>query len=139
MQNKHYLTLIDCGLSRYAIWRRLHRQDSISVTTQLNSIFLERGAREKLLTDNAASFRGSTFREFTKHWGMMLRYRCANVPSGNAISERCHRTVKTIRARKSCSDEGGSISLQHHASRKHLNIRPRQLALPLRGSGAGYR
>lgn len=96
VENKHYLTLIDCGPSRYTIWRKLLRQDSVAVTTQLESIFLERGAPVELLTDNAASFRSSTFRDFAKRWGMALRYRCANVPSGNAISERCHRTVKTI-------------------------------------------
>ena len=29
----HFLTLIDCGPTRFAIWRRLHRQDAASVTS----------------------------------------------------------------------------------------------------------
>ena len=43
------------------------------------------------------------FCKFASRWDIVARYRCANVPSGNGISERCHRTVKTILARKGCS------------------------------------
>ncbi|KAG0726852.1 hypothetical protein GWK47_035774 [Chionoecetes opilio] len=89
--------------SRYAIWRGIRRQDTASVTEQLESVFLERGAPKELLTDNATSFRSSLFGEFANRWGIAIRYRCAHVPSGNGISERCHRTVKTILARKGCS------------------------------------
>ncbi|XP_045105468.1 uncharacterized protein LOC123500980, partial [Portunus trituberculatus] len=103
VHNEHYLTLIDCGPTRYAIWRKLRCQDAICVIEQLESVFYERGAPRELLTDNAASFRSSTFNNFASRWGMAVRYRCANVPSGNGISERNHRTVKTIQARKSCS------------------------------------
>ncbi|KAG0725027.1 hypothetical protein GWK47_039405 [Chionoecetes opilio] len=103
VNNQHYLTLIDCGPSRYAIWRGIRRQDTASVTEQLESVFLEQGAPKELLTDNATSFRSSLFGEFANRWGIAIRYRCAHVPSGNGISERCHRTVKTILARKGCS------------------------------------
>ena len=103
VRNQHYLTLIDCGPSRYSIWRRIHHQGTASVIEQLGAVFFERGAPKELLTDNAASFRSVTFCEFAGRWGVTLRYRCANVPSGNGISERCHRTVKTILARKGCS------------------------------------
>lgn len=103
VRNHLYLTLIDCGPTRYAIWKRLRRQDAMSVIEQLESVFFERGAPSELLTDNAASFRGSLFSDFATRWGMAVRFRCANVPSGNGISERNHRTVKTILARKDCS------------------------------------
>ncbi|KAG0714031.1 hypothetical protein GWK47_014927 [Chionoecetes opilio] len=66
-------------------------------------VFLERGAPKELLTDKATSFRSSLFGEFANRWGIAIRYRCAHVPSGNGISERCNRTVKTILARKGCS------------------------------------
>lgn len=101
--NSHYLTLIDCGPTRYAIWRRIRRQDTASVVEQLESVFFERGAPKELLTDNAASFRSSEFEQFAIRWGVRVRYRCAHVPSGNGISERCHRTIKTILARSGCS------------------------------------
>ena len=38
----HYLTVIDCGPSRFAVWRRLRRQDSASVIDQLEQLFFER-------------------------------------------------------------------------------------------------
>ena len=72
-RNQLYLTLIDCGPTRYAIWRRLRRQDAICVIEQLESVFYERGARRELLTDNAASFRSSVFRDFARRWGMAVR------------------------------------------------------------------
>lgn len=101
--SEHYLTLIDCGPSRYTIWRRLRHQDSESIIRELEAVFCERGAPEELLTDNAPSFRSAVFREFASRWDMAIRYRCAHVPSGNGISERCHRSIKTIVARKGCT------------------------------------
>ena len=46
----HYLTLIDCGPIRFAVWRRLPRQDTDSVIKQLELVFFERGAPVELLT-----------------------------------------------------------------------------------------
>ncbi|XP_043209912.1 uncharacterized protein LOC122374918 [Amphibalanus amphitrite] len=98
-----YLTLIDCGPSRYAIWRRIKRQDTDSIITALESVFLERGAPRELLTDNFTSFRSAAFHEFVSRWGVSVRYRAAHAPFGNGVSERNHRSVKTIVARKGCS------------------------------------
>ena len=100
---RHYLTLIDCGPSRFAIWRQLRLQTSESVIKQLEAVFYERGAPEELLTDNDTAFRTRLFADFAKRWSVRLRFRCAHVPSGNGIIERCHRTVKVIAARKDCS------------------------------------
>ena len=100
-----YLTLVDCGPSQYAIWRRLRRQDSDSIIAQLESIFLERGAPKELLTDNYTSFRSASFHEFCSRWRVKVRYRLRadHVLSGNGISERNHRTIKITAARKGCS------------------------------------
>ena len=98
-----YLTLVDCGPSRYALWKRIRRQDTDSVVTALESVFLERGAPRELLTDNFTSFRSVSFHEFVSRWGVSVRYRAAHAPSGNGISERNHRSVKTLAARKRCS------------------------------------
>ena len=43
------------------------------------------------------------FRRFIDEWGIRLRHRCAYVPSGNGIAEWCHRSVKRIVARKTCT------------------------------------
>ena len=53
-----YLTLVDCGPSRYAIWRQLGRSEAGEIVKQLENIFLERGAPNEILTDNATEFRG---------------------------------------------------------------------------------
>uniref|UniRef100_A0A5S6Q1P2 Integrase catalytic domain-containing protein n=1 Tax=Trichuris muris TaxID=70415 RepID=A0A5S6Q1P2_TRIMR len=97
------LTLIDCGPSRFAIWRPLSLQTSAHVIEQLESIFCERGAPEELLLDNDTAFRSRSFTVFAARWGVRLRFRCAYVPSGNGIVERCHRSIKVIAARKDCS------------------------------------
>ena len=99
----HYLTLIDCGPSRFAVWRRLRRQDTASVIQQLELLFFERGAPVEMLTDNDTAFRGAAFKRFAERWGMRVRFRCAYVASGNAIAERCHRSVKRIATRKHCT------------------------------------
>jgi len=55
------------------------------------------------LADNDTAFRSRAFAEFAKKWGAHVRFRCAHAPSGNGITERAHRTVKRIAARKQCS------------------------------------
>ena len=99
----HYLSLIACGPSRFAVWRRLRRQDSAAVIELLEMVFFERGAPSELLTDNDTAFRSKMFRKFTERWGIRIHYRCAHAASGNGIVERCHRSVKRIAARKRCS------------------------------------
>ena len=39
----HFLTVIDCGPARFAIWRRLPQQYATSVINQLKALFYERG------------------------------------------------------------------------------------------------
>ena len=39
---KHFLMLIDCGPSRFAVWRPLHWQDVTAIIRQLESVLLER-------------------------------------------------------------------------------------------------
>ena len=101
--SQHFLTLIDCGPTRFAIWRLLVRQDSSSVIRELESIFYERGPPEEILMDNDTAFCSMEFRRFIDEWGIRLRHRCAYRPSGNGIAERCHQSVKRIAARKACT------------------------------------
>ena len=98
----HYLTLIDCGPTRFAVWRRMQRQDTASVI-QLESVFFERGGPVELLTDNDPAFRSGAFTQFAERWALRVRFRCAYVASGSGIAERCHRSVKRIAARKRCT------------------------------------
>lgn len=102
-RGRAYLTLIDCGPSRFALWRPLRLQSSTSIIRQLEEVFFEHDAPEELLTDNDPAFRSKKVAEFARQWGISIRFRCAHVPSGNGIVERCHRTIKVIAARKACS------------------------------------
>ena len=77
----HYLTLIDCGATRFAIWRRLQRQDTDSVIQQREFVFFERGAPVELLMDNDPTFRSGMFAQFAERWALPVRFRCAYVAS----------------------------------------------------------
>ena len=66
-------------------------------------MFSEKGPPAELLTDNGAAFSRVEFGRFAENWGIQLRFRCAYVPPGNGIVERCHRTIKHIAARTRCS------------------------------------
>ena len=98
-----YLSVIDCGPSRYSIWRALHRATASEVTQRLEEIFLERGAPAELLTDNAREFRGQQMTDLMTRWGVTLRFRAVHEPGGNGVIERNHRTVKVIAARQNIS------------------------------------
>lgn len=93
-EGSHFLSLTDCGPTRFTVWRPLARQDALSVVRQLKSIFCERGAPVEILTDNAPTFCSRDFRDFATEWGVRVRYRGAYVPEGNGIAERCQRSVK---------------------------------------------
>ena len=102
VDGRHYLTLIDCGPARFALWWQLRRQDTASITEQLEMVFLEHGAPPEMLTDNDTAFRSEAFMRFAEKWAMRVRFRSAYVASGNGIAERCHRSVKRIAARMGC-------------------------------------
>ncbi|KAF0297012.1 hypothetical protein FJT64_005559 [Amphibalanus amphitrite] len=99
----HYLTVVDCGPSRYGIWRRLRRSDAAEITAHLETVFLEHGAPAELLLDNATEFRGRRMGAFAARWGVTLRFRAVHEAGGNGIVERHHRTIKVMSARKGCT------------------------------------
>ena len=98
-----YLSIIDCGPSRFCLWRQLRRADATEITGHLEQLFLERGAPAELLADNDTVFRGRQVAALAARWRVALRFRAVHEPSGNGIVERCHRSVKVIAARRQCS------------------------------------
>lgn len=100
---KSFLSVIDCGPSRFSLWRPLRRADASTVVQQLEGVFYERGAPSELLCDNDTVFRGRSFAAFAARWNVTLRFRAVHEPGGNGVVERSHRTVKVIAARKRCS------------------------------------
>ena len=94
---KLFLSMIDCGPSRFAIWRELPRENTVNIISELEAVFCERGPPREVLLDNSTVFRGKVFGEFLNSWGVGLRFRCAYRPSGNSIVERNHRSVNPNR------------------------------------------
>ena len=101
----HYLSIVDCGPSRFTIWRRLSTESAASIVTNLQQVVIEHGPFTELLLDNSTAFRSAAVAQFAKDWGISLRFRAAYAPSGNGIVERNHRTIKRIAARGKISPE----------------------------------
>ena len=107
----HYLSLIDCGPSRFAVWKRLRRQDSASVIELLEVVFFERGAPSELLTDNDTAFRSKMFQKFAEQWGIRIHFRCAHDASGNGT------VVKRIAAKNTMLDCRSCLLVQYGSKR----------------------
>ena len=71
---ENFLTIINCGQSRFAIWWPLHQQDVPTVIRQLKNVFLKRGPLMEILTDNDTAFTSKYSREFERNWEMHLRF-----------------------------------------------------------------
>ena len=89
-----YLSMVDCGPGRFAIWRELKRETARCISTELEQIFHERGPVDEVIMDNALCFRSSELGNLFKQWKIKVFYRAAHRASGNSIVERNHRTIK---------------------------------------------
>ena len=97
-----FLTIIDCGPSRYAIWRRTGTDDAPTIVNQLTLIFSELGPPEELVMDNGRAFRSQRVSDMLDEWNVEPLFRAAYRPTGNGIVERNHRTIKRIAERCRC-------------------------------------
>ena len=88
------MTVIDCGPSRYAIWRRMENEDAPTIVNNLTQIFSEFGPPDELLMDNGRAFRSQRVSDMLDEWNVEPLFRAAYRPSGNGIVERNHRTIK---------------------------------------------
>ena len=98
-----YLSMIDCGPGRVAIWREIRRESAEEIATVLNSVFLERGPVDEILMDNGTAFRSELLERMMNSWNVRQFFRAAYRPSGNGIVERHHRTIKAIAERGNIS------------------------------------
>lgn len=94
-----YLSVVDCGPGRFAIWRKLKREDAQEIAAELENIFLERGPVDELLLDNSTAFRSQCLGDMLSRWNIVRVFRAAYRPEGNGIVERHHRTIKAIAER----------------------------------------
>ena len=100
-----FLSMVDCGPSRFAIWRQVRTESAADIVAQLRSVVIERGPCEELLMDNSTAFRSAAVEQFADGWGISLRFRAAYAPGGNGIVERNHRTIKRIAERGAITPE----------------------------------
>ena len=100
-----YLSVVDCGPSRFAVWSRLTNETSEAVIRCLFRLFSERGPPHELLTDNGPCFSSRVMKGFLSEWGVRQLLSAAYRHSGNGIIERNHRTVKRSVARSGKSVE----------------------------------
>ena len=94
-----YLSCVDCGPSRFMVWKLLRDESAVCVTVALHEIFNDRGPPKQLLMDNGRAFRSGAMQQLLGTWGVAPIYRCAYRPAGNGIVERSHRTIKRMAAR----------------------------------------
>ena len=100
-----YLSMVDCGPSRVAIWRWLQTESTMHVIAQLRSAVIERGPCDELLLDNSTEFRSAMVAQFADEWGIALRFPAAYTPGGNRNVERNHWTMKRIAERGGITPE----------------------------------
>ena len=90
-----YVSVVDCGPSRFAVWRCIPVEQMEAIRAEL-----ERGPLVELLMDNSSIFRSSSMRQaLLDKWGVTPLYRAAYKPSGNGIVERNHQAIKRMAAR----------------------------------------
>uniref|UniRef100_A0A5S6QPV5 Integrase catalytic domain-containing protein n=1 Tax=Trichuris muris TaxID=70415 RepID=A0A5S6QPV5_TRIMR len=99
--------MIDCGPSRFAIWRLLIHRSSVEVARHLESVFYERGAPEELLTDNDTAFRSREVRVVTEDGVIAARTKCS-------IQEAVHRYNLTPR------DDRNAITAPANAIHRYI-------------------
>ncbi|XP_067928947.1 uncharacterized protein [Watersipora subatra] len=101
-----YMTVVDCGPSRFPLWRQLRNETAeVVVVKELEQIFYERGLPKEFLSDNCPCYRSQVMRKLVEKRGIEHIFSCAYRQQGNGIAERQHRTVKRMMARTGRSAE----------------------------------
>ena len=76
-RGRAYLSMIDCGPGRLAIWRELHAESASAVAEELEKVMLERGPVMEVIMDNGTVFRSEIFQTMLKKWKIRSYYRAA--------------------------------------------------------------
>ena len=98
-----FLSLVDCGPGRFAIWREIPSETAEVIVKNLQQIFYEHGPVKEILMDNATAFRSAAMTQFMERWRVTPWFRTAYRASGNGVVERHHRTIKRIAERAEIS------------------------------------
>ena len=99
-----FVTIVDFGPSRFAVWQRVNNEDETEVVACLHKVFEWFSAPKELPMDNGRAFRSKKVEELCNKWAVNRLFRAAYKTRGNGIVKRNHRTVKRIKARR-----GGTV------------------------------
>ena len=78
-----YLSMIDCGPGRLAIWRELHAESASAVAEELEKVMFECGPVMEVIMNNGTFFCTEIFLMMLKKWKIRSYYRAAYRPGGN--------------------------------------------------------
>ena len=92
---RYVLTLI-CHYSRYVKFLKLRSRMAEEVGRNLELYMGDFGAPKVLMTDNALEFHSAQIKELCKNNGTKIVYTTPYHPQGNSVSERMHRTMKSV-------------------------------------------
>ena len=94
---KYVLTIID-HFSRYVKLVKLRSRHADEVVRALQNYLGDYGVPRTLLADNACEFRSHLLAELCRTHGIQLVFSTPYHPCGNSITERLHRTMKSVLA-----------------------------------------
>ena len=91
---------------------------------ELFQVFCEHSPPAELLMDNGASFHSQKVKDLCDGWAVRQLFCCAYQPSGNAIVERNHRTIKhmAIRAKANPLDMVYRYNISLHDGTKAESV-----------------
>ena len=104
-RNKVYLSMVDCGPGRFAIWKWIREETVEVISTVLEEVFLERRPVTVVLMDNGRAFRSATLKSIPDNWGVRYFFRAAYRPSSKGIVERHYWTIKVLSERSGVSSQ----------------------------------
>ena len=93
--SRYVLTVID-HFSRFVNFYPLTSRTSDNIIRKLDDLVNSYGSPRILLTDNAREFCSGALEEWCEENGIRLVHSTPYHPRGNSISERMHRTMKSI-------------------------------------------
>ena len=76
-RNEVYLSMVDCGPGRFAIWKRIRGETAEVISTVLEEVFLKRGPVTEVLMDNGRAFRSATLKEMLDNMGCEMFFQCS--------------------------------------------------------------
>ena len=95
--HRYVLTVVD-HFSRFVKLFKLRSRQTEEVVRSLRTYVGDYGVPRTLLADNACEFRSNLMADFCHAHGIHPAYSTPYHPQGNAITERVHRTLKSVLA-----------------------------------------